>query len=128
MKKNFWLFTFAFLIPFSTKAVELPSMVCREQQVLQIDPSTLKIIIYPSSSLYRFTHDGLFLSDKDREEYFYNKIKFVERDLQGYRFTSAHKTFIFDDEFKRTSAVHINGLEVRVSQLLCTLTTEPGVQ
>jgi len=127
MNMKFWLFTFAFLIPLATQAVEFPPMVCREQQVIQIDPSTLETHSYISSSLYRFTREGLFLSDKDRQEYFYNEVKYVGRELSKHRFASAHKTFIFDNAFKRASAIHINGIEVRVSQLLCTR-TEPDIQ
>ena len=64
-----------FLMPLAAKAVELPPLVCREQQVVVVRPDTLATHIFHSSSLYRFASKGLYLSDKDRAEYFYNEMK-----------------------------------------------------
>ena len=125
MRMKLWLITGALFMPFVADAVNLPSMVCREQRVVVLKQDTLTSQTYDSSSLYRFTPKGLYLSDKNRAEYFYNEVQFMEPDLNGWRFTSAHKTFFFDREFKHAKAVHANYIEVQVSHLLCTQ-TEPG--
>lgn len=119
MRNQYWLCIAVLLSPLTAVAVELPSLVCREQRVVIVLPNTLKSNAYESSSLYRFTPKGLFLSDKDRAEYFYNEVNFVEPELRGSRFTSAHKTFFFDVTFNTATAVHSNSTEVRISQLLC---------
>lgn len=119
MRNQYWLCIAVLLSPLTAVAVELPSLVCREQRVVIVLPNTLKSNAYESSSLYRFTPKGLFLSDKDRAEYFYNEVNFVEPELRGFRFISAHKTFFFDVTFKTATAVHSNSTEVRISQLLC---------
>ena len=120
MRNQYWLCIAVLLSPLTAEAMELPSLVCREQRVVIVLPDTLKSITYESSTLYRFTPNGLFLSEKDRAEYFYNEVKFVEPDLSGSRFVSAHKTFFFDVAFKSATVVHSNTTEVRISQLLCT--------
>jgi len=122
MENKSWLCLAMLLIPLTASAIELPSLLCREQRVLVVTPDTLKFYTYESSSLYRFTPKGLYLSDKDRVEYFYNEVTFVEPELDGWRFVSAHKAFFFDAAFKKAQAVHTNSTEVRVSQLLCTRT------
>jgi hypothetical protein len=103
---------------------ELPSLVCREREGLSVEPSSLKSRSYSSSALYRFTPKGLYLSDKDRDEYFYNTVEFVDFELGGGRFVTAHKTFIFSADFKSATAIHSNSTEVRVSTLICTRTLQ----
>lgn len=119
MRNQYWLCIAVLLSQLTAVAVELPSLVCREQRVVIVLPDTLKSNAYESSSLYRFTPKGLFLSDKDRAEYFYNEVSFVEPEFGGSRFTSEHKTFFFDVTFKTATVVHSNSTEVRISRLLC---------
>jgi hypothetical protein len=111
-----------FLASSVASGAELPSLICREGEVLSVEPRSLNSHSYSSSALYRFTRKGLYLSDKDREEYFYTTVEFVDSELGGARFVSAHKTFIFSADFKSAIAVHSNSTEVRVSTLICTRT------
>jgi hypothetical protein len=61
-----------FLASSVASGAELPSLICREGEVLSVEPRSLNSHSYSGSALYRFTRKGLYLSDKDREEYFYN--------------------------------------------------------
>jgi hypothetical protein len=65
MRIKLWLIIGALLTPLVADAVDLPSMVCREQQVVVISPDTLASHTYESSSLYRFMPKGLYLGDEN---------------------------------------------------------------
>ena len=60
MRLKLWFMTGALCMPFVADAVNLPSMVCREQRVVAIKQDTLTSQTYDSSSLYRFTPKGLY--------------------------------------------------------------------
>ena len=94
----------------------LPDLLCQELKAALVDPVTLRTNeITELRTLYRFNSGSLFLSSPDRSEYLYNKVQQMEQ----RRFSSGHKTFIFDETFRRGLQVHIYVDEVRISQMSC---------
>ena len=105
-----------FLLMASTVNAVLPDLLCQELKAALVDPVTLRTNeITELRTLYRFNSSSLFLSSHDRSEYLYNKVQ----QLEQRRFSSGHKTFIFDETFRRGLQVHIYVDEVRISQMSC---------
>jgi hypothetical protein len=112
---RFSLALLVWVVPYPVHA-GIPDIVCQELKVLFVEPISLSARSYESRTLYRFKGGNLFLSSPDQSEYLYNKVVEVEPN----RYTSAHKTFIFDsDDFRSPLAVHTYKDEVRVSRLSC---------
>ena len=84
---------------------------------MTIRNTDLKTDRYRSTDLYRFAGGKLFISSEGREEYFYNDV----RQNEPGRYTSAHKTVIFDGpRFKNATVVHTDEVETRVLKVRCT--------
>ena len=95
----------------------IPNSVCRGEDIVSVRNTDLKTDRSRSSDLYRFVAGKLYVSSEGRDEYFYNDV----RETEPGRYTSAHKTIIFDGPgFKSATAVHIDGVETRVLKLRCT--------
>ena len=107
--------------PVATGAEGLPNLLCRGDQVVDIDHSRLTTTKYASTALYRFTNGKLYISSKDRDEYLYNDV----REVEPGRYVSAHKTIYFrlggDGRFKLATVVHTNEAQTSVLSLQCTL-------
>jgi hypothetical protein len=95
----------------------VPNLVCRGEDIVSVRNIDLKTDRSRSSDLYRFVGGKLYISSQGRDEYFYNDV----RESEPGRYTSAHKTIIFDGPgFKSATAVHVDGIETRVLKLRCT--------
>lgn|GEM_PF-6744064 len=95
----------------------IPNSVCRGEEVVSIRNVDLKTDRFRSSDLYRFAAGKLYISSEGRDEYFYNDV----RQTEPGRYTSAHKTIVFDGPgFKSATVVHTDEVETRVLKLRCT--------
>ena len=95
----------------------IPNSVCRGEDAVTVRNTDLKTAPNRSTDLYRFVGGKLFISSEGRAEYFYNDV----RQNEPGRYTSAHKTIIFDGPgFKNATVVHIDEVETRVLKLRCT--------
>ena len=97
-----------------------PNLLGQELKVILIDPVSLRARdVHESRTLSRFASGNLFLSSPDRAEYLYGNVSQQE----PLRFTSGHKTFLFDSpEHRRATFVHVYTDEVRVSHASCNRT------
>lgn len=101
----------------SASGAAVPDLVCQELRVIQVDPRSLTVMEFESSTLYRFRSGSLYLSSPDRTEYLYNKVTEVE----PMRYVSGHKTLQFESaDFRTAIFVHSYLDEVRVSRAHCT--------
>jgi hypothetical protein len=95
----------------------LPNSVCRGEDVVTIRSADLKTDRSRSTDLYRVVTSKLYISSDGRDEYFYGDVRQVEPG----RYTSGHKTIIFEGPgFRRATVIHTDELETRVLKLRCT--------
>lgn len=95
----------------------IPDSVCRADETVSIRNTDLKTDRFLASDLYRFTGNKLYISSEGRAEYFYNDV----RQAEPGRYTSAHKTIVFDRrEFKSAVVIHTDSVETRVLRLRCS--------
>jgi hypothetical protein len=106
-------------LPLSTLAAPIPDLICHEETVRFVDPRTLKVRDFESSTTYRFTKQKLYIKSSDRGEYLYGPVS----EIEPGRYTVGHKTIYFSTrESNRIvfQLTHVYNDEVRISLAKCT--------
>ena len=113
------LLAIALMVMAPTVYASVPDLICRELRVVLVNPGTLRTTeLKDTRTLYRFKAGDLYLSTPDRSEYRYNKVEQQEPS----RYSSGHKTLLFEADFRRGTFVHVYTDEIRVSQVSCNRT------
>ena len=101
----------------SVHAQKLSEIICSQEAVLWVDPTTLKEKNITPDQTYRFRiiNKELFIFSEDQLEYKYNKIKEIEK----YRFVSGHKTLLFNQDYTSLISSHLYYDEIRISKFKC---------
>jgi len=108
-----------FALPLAAHAERIPDLICREIGVRDIDPKTLQVRQYESSTTYRFANGSLYLSNKDRDEYLYGSVL----ETEPGRYSVGHKTIYVASHGSDPITIqltHVYTHEVRVSLAKCT--------
>ena len=109
----------ALLVIAPTVHASVPDLLCQELKVVLVNPVTLRSTeLKDTRTLYRFKAGDLFLSTPDRSEYRYNNVQQQE----PLRYSSGHKTLLFEADFRRGTFVHVYTDEVRISHVSCNRT------
>jgi hypothetical protein len=106
-------------LPLSVLATPIPDLMCHEGTVRLVDPRTLQVRDFDSSTTYRFTKQKLYLKSADRDEYLYGLLF----EIEPGRYTVGHKTiYVSTSESNRIviQLTHVYNDEVRISLAKCT--------
>jgi hypothetical protein len=115
--RNILVFLIA-AMPLTTLAASIPDVICREGNVRDIDPKTLKVREYESSTTYRFANRNLYVKSSDREEYLYGAVS----ETEPGRYTVGHKIIYISSQESspiNLQLTHVYNDEVRVSLAKC---------
>ncbi len=105
------------------RKAEIPNLICRDQQAVEIDPISLEATSLTTETTYRVAGSVLYIAEPNRGEYRYNTI--AEGTSPGV-VTSANFTIISRDPSYEGAVtfVHSDQVRILVSRANCSRQAE----